>query len=314
MNNHVIVAGSTKCGTTSLYRYLADHPEVTGSIVKETRYFLQREHALAIEDNCESRRGSYKSFWPSSGATHCMVEATPDYMTSPGVWGRIKKEVPGAHVIICLRDPIKRLESWYRYGIQQALIPEKTTLESYLDVQLGEGPQSISVHPCFSALEHGRFVNYLEELYTKWSDEKVILILAEELRKDPVEVLKNIAKTIGINPDFYDEYQFRLLNKTRATRWPLAHKALSDAYEYVLKITRKIPRMAGAMKKVRNWARPVYWLVNGSSCETQVVRTPSEDVYQHLGRYYSKSLERLYPHISRERLARAGWSLPEDSN
>ena len=46
MIEYLIIGGSTKCATTSLFNYLGDHPEICPAIYKETRFFLNPEYPV----------------------------------------------------------------------------------------------------------------------------------------------------------------------------------------------------------------------------------------------------------------------------
>ena len=48
-NQHAIIAGVNKCGTTSVFRYLADHPDVCASSIKETRFFNAVEETKNVK-------------------------------------------------------------------------------------------------------------------------------------------------------------------------------------------------------------------------------------------------------------------------
>ena len=54
---NLIVAGVSKCGSTSLFSYLAAHPDVCGSNVKETQFFMPLKFDKARADtNCNTAR------------------------------------------------------------------------------------------------------------------------------------------------------------------------------------------------------------------------------------------------------------------
>lgn len=41
-----IIGGGSKAGTTSVFNYLADHPEICAADAKETRFFLDADYPL----------------------------------------------------------------------------------------------------------------------------------------------------------------------------------------------------------------------------------------------------------------------------
>lgn len=71
---HAVIAGVNKCGTTSVFRYLADHPEVCGSSIKELRFFLQESY-----DESKSTIEEYRSHFASIKSGDVLLEASPSY-------------------------------------------------------------------------------------------------------------------------------------------------------------------------------------------------------------------------------------------
>jgi len=114
-----LIIGFPKCGTTSLYEYLLQHPDIHPPIGKEIDYF----------DRLYSRgRNWYKVRFPTVfkkniftkvlGRDFLTGEATPRYMIHPHALNRIKKILPKAKFIILLRNPIDRAFSHYNMNFR----------------------------------------------------------------------------------------------------------------------------------------------------------------------------------------------------
>jgi hypothetical protein len=102
-----IVIGAMKSGTTSLYYYLSEHPEIGMSSQKETDFFI-------AENNYERGLTWYESLF--DGSSKARGEASPNYTKGhlfPGVPARMSDVVPEAKLIYLARDPIERLVSHY---------------------------------------------------------------------------------------------------------------------------------------------------------------------------------------------------------
>jgi len=107
---HVIIAGVNKCGTTSAFRYLADHPEVCASSIKEIRFFVQEPY-----ESSDSSHDEYLSYFSHCKNKRVLLEASPSYFS----WGqevanRIVRLIPNVRIIVILRNPVDRLYSYYR--------------------------------------------------------------------------------------------------------------------------------------------------------------------------------------------------------
>lgn len=105
-----IVIGSMKSGTTTLYRYLAAHPDIGMSRDKETDYFVG-------EKNFGRGPAWYAAQFAPGPRLH--GEASPNYTKVddfPGVPERIKAHNPDVKLIFMVRDPVDRFVSQYRHS------------------------------------------------------------------------------------------------------------------------------------------------------------------------------------------------------
>jgi hypothetical protein len=102
-----IIIGAMKGGTTSLYHYIASHPDIVPSSIKETNYFN------TIADLCKGLSW-YKSLFRNKGKY--AFEASTNYTKRhifPGVPERMYSILPKVKLIYILRDPIERIVSHY---------------------------------------------------------------------------------------------------------------------------------------------------------------------------------------------------------
>lgn len=116
MSPDFIIIGVQKGGTTSLFTYLMEHPQVLAPLHKQTFYF-DRYYNKPIE--------YYKAAFPSLqsqerirstiGKKVCTGEATPDYFYEPSVPDRIKLSRINPKFIVIFRDPYERCISSFNY-------------------------------------------------------------------------------------------------------------------------------------------------------------------------------------------------------
>ena len=102
----VLVIGGMRCGTSSFFRWLCDHPDVACGPRKEIHFFDLHFH-----------RGTnwYRGFFPMRGSGALSFDATPSYMMHPLAASRAKDVVPDALLIALLRNPTDRAWSHYRF-------------------------------------------------------------------------------------------------------------------------------------------------------------------------------------------------------
>ena len=109
MTPDLIIIGAMKAGTTTLYEYLAQHPEVGVSNEKETDYFVEEKNWF---------RGAKWYSGQFSPGKRVYAEASPNYTKRnvfSGVPERIAETIPNCKFVFIARDPVKRAESHYRH-------------------------------------------------------------------------------------------------------------------------------------------------------------------------------------------------------
>lgn len=108
-----LIIGGQRCGTTSLYRYLAAHPSVAPPTGKELQY-LSLHHRRGIR--------WYRAHFPVRPPEVLSFEASPYYLFDPQVPARAAAVLPAAKFIALVRDPAERAYSHYlhsrAYGVE----------------------------------------------------------------------------------------------------------------------------------------------------------------------------------------------------
>ena len=127
MPNFFIV-GAQKAGTTSLYHYLNQHPQVYMSPIKEPFFFdhelsaggqvVRREFGGRRQPPRFANIEEYSALFDGVGDEKAIGEATPLYIYAPGTPERIERYVPGAKSIALLRHPADRAYSAFLYAVR----------------------------------------------------------------------------------------------------------------------------------------------------------------------------------------------------
>jgi hypothetical protein len=113
-----ILIGETKCGTTSMYNYLKEHPKVLETFGNGEDYdptYASKE--LRFFDKFYNRGWDwYFSCFPETKKDECTGEATPMYMYRTLIAKRIKERLPDVKLIVMLRNPVDRLISNFQHN------------------------------------------------------------------------------------------------------------------------------------------------------------------------------------------------------
>jgi hypothetical protein len=110
-----LIVGAMKCGTTSLFNYLAAHPEVAACRTKEPNYF-------SSDDFRPDDPQSYFSLWNWQPGVHKIaIEASVNYSkipTNPNCADRIAQFSDcDFRFIYCMRNPFDRIASYVYHGL-----------------------------------------------------------------------------------------------------------------------------------------------------------------------------------------------------
>ncbi len=181
----ILLIGGMRCGSTSLFRHLGRHPDVHESATKEPRFFNHHfERGWAWY---EQRLGA-----PAGGAV--VLEATPSYLASPVALERIAEELPAAHLIVSLRDPVDRAYS--HYWMKVARESEQRSFVEAVDADLVDG-RSDEQTPYLHA---GRYGPQLRRLYELVPRDRVHVVVFEEYRREPARVGHDLVASLGLQP------------------------------------------------------------------------------------------------------------------
>ena len=284
-HSYLIIGGTTKAGTTSLFNYLSEHPDICAASYKETRFFLDQDYPLQSKYRLNNDGlDKYNEFFFQCKGVKLRMEATPDYLYSTGCANRVASSLPGAKMVFILRDPVDRLKSWYKFAQQKGFISEKFSFDDYVLMQL-QSLQSSNTPQYMRALEQGRHSSSIDEYKNTFGDERCLVIPFHELANEPVSVMRKICHFSDIDPGMYDDYQFRIENMTVGTRF----SQIQRVYAYIifnLRIqTHSKPRLHRFFKKARVFIDSYYKALNQKK-KSKIEISP--DILGKLRCYYNE--------------------------
>ena len=258
----VIIGGATKSGTTSLYRYLEKHEEICCSTLKETRFFLDKTYPLSVESYYEDTGlDQYLDYF------HCnrklYLEATPDYLFSPGTPSRVKEALGLDNVrwIFILRDPIDRLRSWYQFGKQVGQINSRLNLVDYIEAQLG-GNADRNIQ-AFRALEQGNYSNFLRSFIEIFGEERILVLSFDRLKGQPEEMMRDICSFLNISCDGFQEKDFIQHNVSISVKNNKLQNAYHGLSKFLYMRVYNKPFIRKGLHQIRKMIiEPIYRKVN----------------------------------------------------
>jgi hypothetical protein len=251
---NAIIAGVNKAGTTSLFDYLRQHPQIGGSSVKETCYFLPARYGGLVGDVDE-----YCKLFREVSDMPVRLEATPGYFYGGGALIREVRRVLGARVriIIVLRDPVQRLLSFFR--AQKALLelPGDLALQDYVDRCLSLSEQQVhkKKNNAYFGIEGGKYAKYLP-LWNSVFGENLIVLFTENIKRDPIGALKKTLQFLGVDSEGAEKIDLTRQNKSVNFKNRFLQKVALEVNQYGETFWRR-------HKWLKKRLRQLYFAVNG---------------------------------------------------
>lgn len=231
-----VVCGVPRCGTTSLYRYLDQHPEVAVSSLKEINFLSWPgpEVARAVMPWVRfpvTTREAYEELFADAG-DRVAVDVSPSCFASPVAVERIRTFVPDAGLILVLRDPVRRAYSAYLNRLRKGY--ETRPPEEVLVA----GDRSV---------DNGFYGARLARLFDAFGPDRARVWLFDDLTATTAATMAEVLDHLGVDAAFPLDLA-TVHNRSTAHRGPLLQKVLPRA-GHGRRLARALPaparRLAG---------------------------------------------------------------------
>jgi hypothetical protein len=195
-----LVIGTKRGGSTSVYHWIASHPQVAPCRTQKGTHFFDVNYL----------RGEkwYRSAFPSaSGEWTTTGEGSPYYMFHPLALERIARHLPSVRLIAVLRDPVARAWSHYQYEVSHARepLPFMAALDAERERVDGEeekivaDPRYVSdEHRHHAYLQRGHYFEQLSDVYRYFPPDQLLVLQSEALFARPVEQLSRVWDFLGL--------------------------------------------------------------------------------------------------------------------
>jgi hypothetical protein len=208
-HKYLIIAGSEKCGTTSVFQYLSDSGSFTVSKKKETDYF-RKASDLSL--------AGYLQEFTEQQSDKIFLEASPGYLTDSRLAAKnMHATLKEYHLVFCLRNPLDRLKSSFLFHKSRLYIPKEMSFADYFDECLkyenGLKTSGTISEWCLRVPDAGKYYKHLCD-FTYLNKDNITLVSFEAITTDPKSVVTTIQHKLGIDSSFYDTYDFNKSNVT----------------------------------------------------------------------------------------------------
>lgn len=214
MPNFLII-GTQKAGTTALYYYLKQHPQIYMSSLKEPHFFALEGQKLDFRGPHEQEEinsisvtdiEAYRALFQGVLDETAIGEASAMYLYSSKAPERIHHYIPDAKLIAILRDPAKRAYS----SFSQMTRDGRESLTSFAQA-LQEEEKRIRHHwvPIYYYQQMGFYYTQLKRYFDTFGQDQIRVYLYEDLNTKPGSVLQDIFRFLGVDHTFAPDTSLR---------------------------------------------------------------------------------------------------------
>jgi hypothetical protein len=203
-----LILGAARCGTTSLHYYLAEHPDVCMSSIKEPNFFVfeqtesgprpcigddRRLIAKSVADPARYERLFVRSA-PAVG------EASPLYLYTREAPELIRAKVPDARLIAIVREPVERTWSHFVYVNDDLGDQTVSAFRDAVDREIGLPYEPYRTGTHFVRLS--AYVHQLARYRSVFPTEQLLVVGYDDLIRRTPETLARICRFLGIDDTF----------------------------------------------------------------------------------------------------------------
>ena len=231
---NLFIVGAPKSGTTSLYEYLKDHPQVFMSVVKEPCYFaadLAFDHSgnfLVYERDAKL----YDDLWTDAGDARVLGEGSTRYLYSHDAPALIHKASPDARIVAMLRNPVDMIHSLHAHKLAagtEDITDFKEALNSEADREQGRRLPAHSNPKLSTYRDRAKFGEQLPRWFDEFGRDNVRVIIFEDMVKDSPAEFRSLLEFLGIDPNYTPE-SFAAHNTAHGARSTLIRRVLNGRF------------------------------------------------------------------------------------
>ncbi|MFV8816189.1 sulfotransferase family protein [Haliea sp. E17] len=289
-----LVVGASKSGTSSLYHYLKQHPEIGLSSVKETQFF-----------NCDEIFGLgvdrfVDLYFDCSSSCKAIGDITPSYLVRgekvlPRILSVYGDKPP--KIVVIMREPVSRAWSHYLHKVRSG--EENLSFED----AIAREEERIEADPggWWGYRNEGNYEHFIQKWLQVIPRKNFLFITTEELADDPENVLSRLYRHVGVDPFFRaPDMSRKNVGGQIRSRWLLGMIARQGVTKRIIKSIFPY-RMRQKMK-----SRLIAYNTKTTTPEIEM----TTEVRKQLAEFYIESNSRLAQTIGREL---DEWRQPDES-
>lgn len=287
---NLFIVGAPKCGTTAMYHYLKQHPDIYFSEKKELHFFgTDLRSPWFIRDI-----DAYLSMFASAENEKRIGEASVWYLYSKRSAAEIKAFCPSASIIIMLRNPVDMLysqHSQFLYNGNEDITDFETALEAEEDRKQGlRIPPSVNFVKGLYYLETAKYYEQVRRYIDIFGPDNVHIVIFDQFKCNTAKVYKETLHFLDVSVEFQPNFQ--VVNPNKRLRNRGLHNFLHKPPQFVRLVGKTL---------LPHFARQILWKIL-YHLNVQYSPRPSMDLKlrRHLQAQFASDVEQLGKLIDRD--------------
>jgi hypothetical protein len=208
------IVGMPRSGTTSMYTYLKQHPDIYLAVYKEPNFFCKdlTQSFYNIQE-----QGLYDSLFAHAKDKKRIGEGSVWYLTSKIAAVEIKKFNPSAKIIIMLRNPVDMIYSLHGLYVrtknediedfQQALEVQTERMKGFSIPKNCYFPEGLFYTEV--AMYHDKIKRFID-VFTR---ENIHVIVFDDFVQNTAQSYRNTLEFLEVGPNFPAEFDLKKASK-----------------------------------------------------------------------------------------------------
>lgn len=202
-----VIVGAPKSGTTSLFYYLKQHPDIYLPVRKELHYFSYeylKENTNGPGDKdvlsslCANRR-EYESHYIDVRNERMIGDVSPSYLYYSNVSERILSELGKIKIVMILRNPVEKAYTQYMH-----LIRDNRETLSFYDALMEEQKRMLAGwSDIWRYAESSLYAKKVKKYISVFGPANVKIILFDDLVIAPDEVMRSLFEFLNVDSDVH---------------------------------------------------------------------------------------------------------------
>lgn len=209
MTPSFLIVGAQRCGTTSMYKTLSQHPMVLPAVLHKGAHYFDTGygHGSSWYRGHFPLLASARRAAPAPDRLPITGESSPYYLFHPLAGQRIHDDLPGVKLLVLLRDPVERAYSAHTHETARGFETEPFARALELEpVRLAGEEAKLIADPTYQSHSHqhhayitrGRYAEQLRRLEGLFGRDRMHVVDSQRFFTEPEPVFAEVVEFLGI--------------------------------------------------------------------------------------------------------------------